>query len=116
MRQFFTILPILIFSFLLDCSSTQQATQFGGLTTPDGRLESYQVTTNVGLNVFIAIPMFGEATVEKTVHTFVTEAKKRRATKFRISAANRVYLWYVLPPISLIVTPVYTEVMGDVYD
>lgn len=95
------------------CSMTRTATNFNGLSTPDGKPIAHLSTSNVALHLLMTEPLVGDATLEGTVSDFTRAAKEEKATKVRIVQSNVFAWWFILPPISFVLTPVTSNVAGD---
>lgn len=103
---------ILILALFSGCSTTTVAKDFNGLGTPDGKAVHVS-TSNLALNLLMNKPLSGDASLEKTVSDFTAAAKQEGASKVRIVQSHSSKLWYVFFPISLVVTPVVSNVAGD---
>lgn len=98
------------------CSSTRQAANFNGLTTPGGKPLAHLYTSNMGLHLFGKTPLIGDATLTRTVADFTAVAKMKRAGKVRIVQSSIRSWWFVYPPFSFVLTPVTSNVAGDVLE
>lgn len=96
------------------CSTTRKATNFNGLSTPDGKPIAHQSTSNLALHLFASQPLVGDATLEGTVADFTRAADEENATNVRIVQSHVLAWWFILPPFSFILTPVTSNVAGDV--
>jgi hypothetical protein len=94
------------------CSTTLTASDFSGLTTPDGDAKHLN-TTNIAVHVLGAGPVWGDATLGATVADHTSAAKNTGARKVRIVQSNVSTYWWLLPPITFIIRPVVTTVAGD---
>lgn len=112
MRSVYAIL-ILSAVILSGCALSSKATDFSGLKSVDGANPVHINMTKYALHLGIMWPMLGDARLEQAVADFTKEAKKLGATKVRIVQSDETSLWWILPPISLIVTPTWTNVAGD---
>jgi len=99
-------------ALMTGCSTTSTASDFNGLTTPDGNAKHLS-TTNIAVHVLGAVPVWGDATLEGSVADHTAAAKKGGAGKVRIVQSNVRTYWWILPPISFIIHPVVTTVAGD---
>ncbi|NCN10293.1 MAG: hypothetical protein GW938_10655 [Leptospira sp.] len=105
-----------ILLFAINCSSTKTAKRFSNVDTPDGKPATYQSTTNLGVNLFIvAYEVYDKASLDNTVNDFTLAAKKDRATKHMITDASCNPWWFILPPFSLVLTPVSCTISGYTY-
>jgi len=103
---------VLILALFSGCSTTTVAKDFSGLSTPSGKAVHVS-TSNIALNLLMNKPLSGDASLEKTVADFTAAAKQEGASKVRIVQSSSSKLWYVFFPISLVVTPVVSNVAGD---
>ncbi|HNX68902.1 MAG TPA: hypothetical protein PLL75_02850 [Candidatus Omnitrophota bacterium] len=95
------------------CSSTTIAKDFNGLSTPSGKAVHVS-TSNMALHLLMGQKaLAGDASLEKTVADFTAAAKQEGATKVRIVQSSSTKLWYLFFPISLLITPVLSNVAGD---
>jgi hypothetical protein len=112
MRSIYRFMPIL-FMLLAGCALSSKATDFSGLKSVDGANPVHINMTKYALHLGVIWPMLGDARLYQAVADFTKEAKKLGATKVRIVQSDETRLWWILPPISLIVTPAWTNVAGD---
>ena len=107
------VLCLIIVASVTGCSSTTVARDFNGLSTPAGSAEHLS-TSNIAIHGLFGVkPMWGNATLEKTVSDFTAAAKSNGASKVQIVQSNVTKLWFIFPPISFFVTPVFSNVAGD---
>ncbi|HBF35255.1 TPA: hypothetical protein DDW35_11910 [Candidatus Sumerlaeota bacterium] len=116
MKKKFILGSILIATLLLGvaCSSTSTATNFNGLTTPNGKPIAHQSTSNVALHLLFSTPLWGDATLEGTVADFTDAAKQGGAKKVSIVQSSVTTWWFIFPPFTLVLAPVTSNVAGDV--
>jgi hypothetical protein len=96
------------------CALTSKAPNFNGLKEMDGSEPMSHINlTKFALHFAIVFPFIGDASLEGAVQDFTKEAKKEGAQRVRIVQSNETTLWWILPPISLIVTPRLTNIAGD---
>jgi hypothetical protein len=69
--------------------------------------------TKVALHFGVVVPFIGDASLEGAVRDFTKEAKNEGAERVRIVQSNETTLWWVLPPVSFILTPRFTNVAGE---
>jgi hypothetical protein len=103
---------ILAVVFLAGCSMTSEATDFSGVTTPDGTA-SHVSTTNIAVHVLFTKPVLGDATLHRTVSDHTMAAKAAGARQVRIVQSRVCTYWWILPPISFVIQPVVTNVASD---
>lgn len=105
-----------VFGMFVSCTSTKTAQKFNGLDTPHGKANTYQSTTNIGINLLIvAHELVPKANLEHTVEDFTTAAKKDKANTHLIVDTSCNPWWFILPPFSLVITPVSCTVTGYTY-
>ncbi len=109
-----TILTVLAIVGLLigGCSMTSKATDFSGLTTPDGKA-THLNTTNVAINLLFTNPVVGDASIHETVAECTRQAQAAGASKVRLVQSHSTVYWWIFPPISFIIHPVVTNVAAD---
>ncbi len=108
------LLTILIFVF--NCATSEKATRFNGMPAGEGKPDHYLRTTSYGLNALIIFPIKRNAEFPEALETFSDYAKKNKGTKFRIIQKETTKWAFILPPFSFLLTPVVTELVGEVYD
>jgi hypothetical protein len=113
MRYSAMTMLVLVMGVAAGCSITSKATDFSGLKGLDGDKVTHINTRNYAVHLFITKPLFGDATLQNTVKDFTEEAKKTGATKVRIVQSDEWTMWYLLPPLTLLFTPVTVDVAGD---
>ncbi len=107
------VMLALVMGAAAGCSISSKATDFSGMKGMDGDKVTHINTRNYAVHAFITNPLWGDATLQNTVKDFTEEAKKTGATKVRIVQSNETTMWWLLPPLTLILTPVTTDVAGD---
>src|SRR5512140_702465 len=113
MRYSVMMMLALVVGVAAGCSISSKATDFSGLKGLDGDKVTHINTRNYAVHLFITKPLWGDATLQNTVRNFTDEAKKTGATKVRIVQSDEWTMWYLLPPLTLIFTPVTVDVAGD---
>jgi hypothetical protein len=104
---------VLVLGVAAGCSISSKATDYSGLKNMNGDKVTHINTRNYAVHAFITKPLFGDATLQNTVKNFTEEAKKTGATKVMIVQSNETTLWWLLPPLTLLLTPVTVDVAGD---
>ena len=94
---------------------TELSRNYSGLSAVSGRPIGYQITRAYGLSLLFGLIPVIRATVPYTLGKFTIEAKKKRAKKVRIVNAVESDKIWALPPFTWIVTPVITEVSGEIF-
>ena len=113
MRYSAMTMLVLVMGVAAGCSISSKATDFSGLKGLDGDKVTHINTRNYAVHLFITKPLWGDATLQNTVKNFTEEAKKTGASKVRIVQSDEWTMWYLLPPLTLIFTPVTVDVAGD---
>ena len=103
---------VLVLAVFSGCSTTTVAKDFNGLGTPAGKAVHVS-TSNIALHLLMNKPLAGDASLEKTVADFTAAAKQEGASKVQIVQSSSSKLWYLFFPITLVVTPVVSNVAGD---
>jgi hypothetical protein len=102
------------FAVLSGCGSTTVAKDWNGMTSPDGKPLAHLSTSNMAIHTILGKnPVWGNASLEKTVADFTAAAKAQNATKVRIVQSNSTKWLFIFFPISLLVTPVTSNVAGE---
>lgn len=116
MKCKFYILVALIL-FLTQCSSsTENIRKVHGVASVNGDRVHYQTTSITAIHWFGFYPLYNDATIPNTVSTFMKEAAGKKAKKVSIIQRDETK-WYLLyPPFSFIITPVTSEVFGEVHE
>jgi hypothetical protein len=108
-----TMLLVLVMGVATGCSISSQATDLRGMKGVDGDKLTHINTRNYAIHLFMVKPLWGDATLQSTVQSFADEAKKAGATKVRIVQSDETTMWYLIPLLGFIFTPVTTVVAGD---
>jgi len=95
------------------CALTSKAPDFSGLKDVDGSDAVHINMTKAAVHFAIAMPFIGDASLEGAVRDFTEEAKKEGAERVRIVQSDETTLWWILPPVSFLFTPKFTNVAGE---
>jgi hypothetical protein len=96
------------------CTLSSKASDFNGLRDIDNSIPTHINSTHYALQLFVTVPFIGDASLKTAVSEFTREAKELGATRVRIVQSDTTRLWWILPPLSFIFTPSWTNVAGDV--
>jgi hypothetical protein len=107
------VMLVLVMGVAAGCSISSTAADLRGIKGVDGDKLTHINTRNYAIHLFLTRPLWGDATLNATVQSFADEAKKHGATKVRIVQSDEWTMWYLLPPLTLIFTPVTVDVAGD---
>jgi hypothetical protein len=95
------------------CAMTSKAPDFSGLKDVDGSDAVHINMTKAAVHFAVAMPFIGDASLEGAVRDFTEEAKKEGAERVRIVQSDETTLWWILPPVSFLFTPKFTNVAGE---
>lgn len=113
MRYSAMTMLVLIMGVAAGCSISSTASDLRGIKGMDGDKLTHINTRNYAIHLFMTKPLWGDATLNSTVQSFADEAKKHGATKVRIVQSDESTMWYLIPILGFIFTPVATNVAGD---
>jgi len=113
MRYSAMTMLVLIMGVAAGCSISSTASDLRGIKGVDGDKLTHINTRNYAIHLFMTKPLWGDATLNTTVQSFADEAKKVGATKVRIVQSDENTMWYLIPILGFIFTPVSTNVAGD---
>jgi CRISPR/Cas system CMR subunit Cmr6 (Cas7 group RAMP superfamily) len=113
MPQGYRSASILLVMFLSGCALTSRASEFNGLKDVEGSEAVHINMTKVALHFAVVMPFIGDASLKGAVRDFTEEAKKKGAERVRIVQSNETTLWWILPPVSFLLTPRFTNVAGE---
>jgi hypothetical protein len=113
MRYSAMMMLVLVMGVGAGCSISSTASDLRGIKGMDGDKLTHINTRNYAIHLFMTKPIWGDATLNTTVQSFADEAKKHGATKVRIVQSDESTMWYLIPILGFIFTPVSTNVAGD---
>jgi hypothetical protein len=113
MRYSAMTILVLIMGVAAGCSISSTASDLRGIKGMDGDKLTHINTRNYAIHLFMTKPLWGDATLNTTVQSFADEAKRHGATKVRIVQSDEATMWYLIPILGFIFTPVATNVAGD---
>jgi hypothetical protein len=113
MRHITFALLMIVMGVGTGCSISSVASDPRGIKGVDGDHLTHINTRNYAVHLFMTKPIWGDATLSNTVQSFADEAKKHGATKVRIVQSDEATMWYLVPIIGFIFTPIATNVAGD---
>jgi hypothetical protein len=113
MRYSAMMMLALVMGVAAGCSISSTASDLRGIKGVDGDKLTHINTRNYAIHLFMTKPLWGDATLNTTVQNFADEAKKVGATKVRIVQSDENTMWYLIPILGFIFTPVSTNVAGD---
>jgi hypothetical protein len=98
---------------LSGCAWTSKAPDFSGLKDVEGSDAVHINMTKAAVHFAVVVPFIGDASLEGAVRDFTEEAKREGAERVRIVQSNETTLWWILPPVSFLLTPRFTNVAGE---
>ena len=98
---------------LSGCALTSRAPDFNGLKDIDGSDAVHINMTKAAIHFAVVQPFIGDASLKGAVRDFTEEAKKEGAERVRIVQSDETTLWWILPPVSFLFTPKFTNVAGE---
>jgi hypothetical protein len=98
---------------LSGCALTSRAPDFSGLKDVEGSDAVHINMTKAAVHFAVVVPFIGDASLEGAIRDFTEEAKKEGAERVRIVQSNETTLWWILPPVSFVLTPRFTNVAGE---
>jgi len=107
------LLALLLLMPLTACTLASTASDFHGLRDVDGSIPTHINSTHYAVQLFIFLPFIGDASLKTAVSKFAKQADELGGTRVRIVQSDTTRLWWILPPLSFIFTPAWTNVAGD---
>jgi hypothetical protein len=104
---------VLLLSALSGCAFHSTATQWHERVGPNGRPVYVKSTSNVGVNLFILVRLFGATNIDRMIGKMTEEIAKEGGDTVRIIQSSSENYWYGFPPFTWILTPVITTVAAD---
>jgi hypothetical protein len=98
---------------LAGCAFTSRAPDFNGLKDIDGSDAVHINMTKAAIHFAVVEPFIGDASLKGAVRDFTEEARKEGAERVRIVQSDETTLWWILPPVSFLFTPKFTNVAGE---
>lgn len=95
------------------CAFTSRAPDFNGLKDIDGSDAVHINMTKAAIHFAVVEPFIGDASLKGAVRDFTEEARKEGAERVRIVQSDETTLWWILPPVSFLFTPKFTNVAGE---
>jgi hypothetical protein len=108
-----TLAGTLLLVALSGCALTSRAPDFNGLKDIDGSDAVHINMTKAAIHFAVVEPFIGDASLKGAVRDFTEEARKEGAERVRIVQSDETTLWWILPPISFLFTPKFTNVAGE---
>lgn len=95
---------------LTGCTFHSTATHWNGRVGADGEPIFVKVGTNVGLNVFVILPLFGNTSIDTMLDETTGEIARTGSDRVRVIETASENYWHGFPPLTWLLTPVITNV------
>ena len=92
------------------CSFHSTATHWNGLRDIDGKPIFVKSTTNIGFNLLIILPLFGNTTLDAMIDETTAEIAEQGGNRVRVIQSGSENYWYGWSPFTWILSPVVTDV------
>src|SRR5712671_1129449 len=92
------------------CSFNSTATHWNGRVGLDGKPVFVKTSTNVGMNLFVALPLGGNLNTDELVDATTQAIRDENGDKVRVVETSWNNGWNGLPPLTLLFTPVVTRI------
>jgi hypothetical protein len=107
-------MAILLFAGMMTgCAFSSTARNWNDLQGPDDKPTYYLKTTKVGMNLFIAVPLFGDMGIAGLTRDMTAQIKSEGGNDVRIVQGTSESYFYGWPPFTWIVTPVISTVSAQ---
>lgn len=114
MKNYRNVVSVLLLLSFAGCSSTTVAKDFSGLQTTEGQPIAHLSTSNSAIHLMMGkTPVWGDASLEKTMADFTSAAKAHDASKVHVVQSSQRKWWFIFFPFTLLVTPVTSNVAGE---
>jgi len=113
MRYSLKLAGTMLLLTLSACALTSRAPDFSGLKDIDGSDAVHINMTKAAIHFAVVQPFIGDASLKGAVRDFTEEARKEGAERVRIVQSDETTLWWILPPVSFLFTPKFTNVAGE---
>jgi len=107
------VLLILLLALLPACSFHSVATHWNGRVDDSGHPVYIRTVTNVGLNIFVLLPVAGNTTLDSMIDETTEAIAKQQSDHVRVITATTTNYWDAIPVICWIITPVITTVTAE---
>tara|TARA_R110002072_G_scaffold228234_9_gene385292 strand:- start:76484 stop:76939 length:456 start_codon:yes stop_codon:yes gene_type:complete len=92
------------------CSFHSTATHWNGLRDADGKPVFVKATTNIGFNLLVILPLFGNTSIDSMLDETTAEIAREGGDRVRVIQSGTENYWYGWSPFTWIITPVVTDV------
>ncbi len=95
------------------CAHHSTSRNWNGLMGADGEPTYYKETSKVAVNLFIAIPLAGNVSIDGMMRDLTEDIHKESGNNVRVVQGDSENYWYGFPPITWVFTPVITTVSAE---
>ena len=92
------------------CSFHSTATHWNGLRDADGKPVFVKVTTNIGFNVLVLLPLLGNTSIDSMLDETTAEIASEGGDRVRVIQSGAENYWYGWSPFTWIITPIVTDI------
>jgi hypothetical protein len=105
------LLPAVLLAALLfpGCTFISHANDWNGLNSPDGTPVHALTATTCGFQFLCFFPFLGPVQLDGTIDRATEQIRERGGDRVRLVFMGSSNYWWVLPPLSWLVTPVISE-------
>ena len=103
-------LAVAILPLLAGCAFHSTATRWNGHVGADGQRVFVQTSTYWGAHFCIALPWFGNTTVDKMIDVATARIRPEDGSRLRIVETEVYNGWAAIPPLTWLFTPMMTSV------
>lgn len=115
MKYVICLVAVVAVCCMTGCSFTSTAKDFNGLTFPEGTAKAHISTGNIAVHILFSKPIWGDATLNGVVSDCTKAAKTEGASRIRIVQSDVTTFWWIFPPISFVIHPVWASTAADVF-
>ena len=107
MRYVLCLLAVAALCCCTACTMTSAAKDYSGLSIPEGAPKAHVNTTNIAIHVLFSTPVVGDATLPTVVKDCTAAARDEGATRIRLVQSGVTTYWWILPPFSFVIHPLW---------
>lgn len=92
------------------CAFHSTATHWNGLRDADGKPVFVKATTNIGFNLLVIVPLFGNTSLDSMLDETTAEIAGEGGDRVRVIQSGTENYWYGWSPFTWIITPIVTDI------
>ena len=92
------------------CAFHSTATHWNGLRDADGKPVFVKVTTNIGFNFMVLLPLLGNTSIDSMLDETTAEIAREGGDRVRVIQSGAENYWYGWSPFTWIITPIITDI------